>query len=477
MKKYFAIFAVLFTVILSSCSNDDIEVIDSCNFQLSVSTQSVYDDLGMSEDFRNRFLGADKDYSIGVYSFIYDTDGNLAASDSTYVDTFGRVTQEFNGLKTGNYTLVTLEMLVDKSDGYSSPNWLIAGQDRLETIAIFNKSLVAYWYSAVGLYTSEFSFSKGNSVKEVIPKGIGCTVRVSYNNFDFSKYACVGFFTKDEPKGRLLSPFIGETDRFVYDDYNESNVWNYRGYRYPGEDGFDNSEVQDIYLLEEGLIRYCFGAQTLEPNGDLSSFIAYPSRNTTFQVNDGEKYYGGFVYIGGDDSSDCEARLFSLDSDYQKWLKNIDLNFAQNSNYVKPYLSWGASANEVNTYMTDAGLQLRDSGNNNETGTYWAYYTNTVNTVSYEYQFDLNQKNLNVVFMNFDKNNYTFDFVKSDLTQSYEEGVYSEDLDGYFFASDDTMLLLYETDSVITVLYVPNVASSTKLIPAKIANFKLKSEL
>lgn len=38
MKKYLAIFAVLFTVILSSCSNDDIPVNRSVTFKLNPAT-------------------------------------------------------------------------------------------------------------------------------------------------------------------------------------------------------------------------------------------------------------------------------------------------------------------------------------------------------------------------------------------------------------------------------------------------------
>lgn len=459
MKQYIALLSVLLTVIFTSCSNEDIEIINSSNLKINITTQSVYDDFECSEPFKNRFLGG-KGYSIGVYSFIYDEKGKLTSSDSTFVDTFQRITQEFKTLNKGNYTLITLEMLVENDNNYASPNWVIIDKESLETIKIVNKNYTSYWYSAVGLYTSSLSIDSSQDLeKNVNPKGIGTIIKNEITNFDVSKYACVEFFTKDQPKGRLLSPSYDGEDRFVYDHYNESNTWTARGYNY-NKSGLSSDIAFDVYLLEEGLIRYCFGALSLNSDGNLdSSFYPCPSKNSTFTVRDGSIFYGGYHYIGGPEGQDCVAALFNSSNEYDNWYKSYL------ETYVKPYLVWGASANDVDAYMTKSGMKLDDFGFVEESSMYWSYYCNSSNTVFYEYQFDLNKNNLNTVFMNFDDDYFTISSIESDLTKTFGQGQYSADLSGYIFESNTTLLLLSTdtSDGFITILYIPN--ANTRSIP------------
>lgn len=473
MKQLLTILAVFFTVVLSSCSNEDIEMIDSSNFQINISTQSVYDDFKIAEPFKNNFLGG-KGYSIGVFTYIYDNSGSLATSDSIYVDTFGKVSQEFNNLRVGDYTLITLEMLVENNNNQTSPNWLIAGQDHLETLRVVNKNFTSYWYSAIGLYTENINISKGNINKEIVPKGIGCIISTTMSNFNFSNYVSVDFLTKDQPKGRLLSPTFKGEDRFVYDHYNESHTWTTRGY-YFQQEGLPSSIDIDVYLLEEGLIRYCFGAEGLKADGTLdSSFYPYPSANSTFQVADGSTYYGGFVYTGGSENSDCQAGLFNFYYDYKTWYDKIISSYS--TSYIQPYLTWGASSEEVNTYMINSGLNLLDSDYNSESNIFWTAYSNNSRTVLYEYQFDSNKNNLNCVFMNFDTDFFTISDIKSDLTKLYGSGEYSSDLEGYIFASGNILLLLSTnvSDGYITVLYVANTTNSPKKSLVQRAAYKYK---
>ena len=102
MKKILYSLIAVLAMVMSSCSNDDIEIIKTGGVTFNVSTQGVYDDFEVSDDFKNRFLSGS--YNVGVYTFIYDETGNLAASDSVYTQTFGNIPQTFTSLKTGNYT-------------------------------------------------------------------------------------------------------------------------------------------------------------------------------------------------------------------------------------------------------------------------------------------------------------------------------------------------------------------------------------
>ena len=356
MKKILYSLIAVLAMVMSSCSNDDIEIIKTGGVTFNVSTQGVYDDFEVSDDFKNRFLSGS--YNVGVYTFVYDETGNLAASDSVYTQTFGNIPQTFTSLKTGNYTAITLEMLVDADENYQSVNWVIVGKDKISTLEIVNKDFKAYWYSAVGYSTTKFSLGQGNQSFNIVPKGMGAIVRTSMTNFDQSDYKCVNFFTKDQPVGRYLNPALSGEERFHYDSYNETNTWIERGYVYKSA-GLDNVEAPSIYLLEEGDIRCCFGAQKEDENGKLiGSFWAYPNANTILSVVDGNRYYGGFHYLGGSDEK-CAAGLFDTWDNYLTWYKSLT---TVNTLVPDLYMTWGGSVTNVQTFMKGYSMTLGKSG-------------------------------------------------------------------------------------------------------------------
>ena len=250
MKKYIYSLAAFLVTFFSACTNDDIEieqigVAPTGDLTFSVSTQSVYDYFGVADDFKTRFLSGS--YNIGLYTFVYDEAGNLAASDSVYTQTFGKISQEFKNLKEGNYTSITLEMLVDADHDYQSDNWVIVGKDKLSTLEIVNKNNAAYWYSAVGVATHKFQVEKNkyNSVA-VTPKGIGSIIDTRMTNFDQSEYKSLTLFTKNQPLGRYLDPNLLGDDRFHYGSYTAEREWTHRGYVFKSE--ISSIESPTIYL-------------------------------------------------------------------------------------------------------------------------------------------------------------------------------------------------------------------------------------
>lgn len=364
MKKYIYSFAALLVLFLSACTNDDIEieqigVAPTGDLTVSVSTQSVYDDFGVADEFKTRFLSGS--YNIGLYTFVYDEAGNLAASDSVYTQTFGKISQEFKNLKEGNYTSITLEMLVDADHDYQSDNWVIVGKDKLSTLEIVNKNNAAYWYSAVGVATHKFQVEKNkyNSVA-VTPKGIGSIIDTRMTNFDQSEYKSLTLFTKNQPLGRYLDPNLLGDDRFHYGSYTAEREWTHRGYVFKSE--ISSIESPTIYLLEESRINYCFGARKVDSSGKIiNSFIAYPDRNSYFTFEDGKRYYAGFHYVGNDL---CEAGIFNTELEYNNWynektspipyldyLLSYDGPFISNFSSPSVCKTWGASVNIVQSNM------------------------------------------------------------------------------------------------------------------------------
>lgn len=448
MKKFLALLAPA-ALLLGSCSNDDIEVTSTGSITVNVSTQSVYDDFEISTGFKQNFLG--KGYSIGVYNFLYGEDGKLAFSDSTYTTTFGSIEMPMKNVSAGKYTLITLEMLVEDEVGtgkkYQSPNWVICGQKNLSTIQIANKNYNAYWYSAVGLHAQNIQIVTGrNNNIRVVPKGIGCIVETYMTNFDKSDYKLAALYTKDQPKGRFLSPEYTGEERFNYDQYNESNTWTRRGYSYDSS-GLPSFTGPDIYLLEEGTMRYCFGALGLGSDGKLeTSFYASPSNNTYFTFKDGATYYGGYNYNGNTvESKSCDAGMFSTLSAYENWYEGLTLYFGNSAATTnpKPYLNFGANYKTVDSYMNSTGMV--SSSTNTTDDAFNAYYINSAGSVIYQYVFDLNRTNLSQTWTAYDSNSYTLLSAKYELDELLGiVGTYNSEYNAYLYAgSNYTGMLMH----------------------------------
>lgn len=455
-----------FVGFVSSCENDDIEVTSfGSNVTFTISTQSVYDDFNISEQFKSRFLS--DAYNIGVYTFMYDASGNLVEADSVFTKTFGKIEQSFEKIPVGDYTVITVEMLVNGDDDNKSESWVLVGQDKMSTLEIVNKNYVAYWYSAIGLSTMNVNITQGeNQSYSIVPKGKGVIVDTRMTHFDKSDYRKITLFTKNQPCGRFLSPNFSGEDRFHYDKYLAEDTWSGRGY-HRNKDGLSESHSPAIYLLEEGYIQYCFGAQKLDDNGGYSSsFYAFPDDTSNFLMRDGQTYYGGFCYIGGANPwSDCAAGMFNSMSELQKWYNNLSFYF--NAPDAEPYLKWGASANEVTKYMQDCKMKFTYDGTNEDM--YYSGWSNPDETLEYEYRFDTSKKNLNSLLMLYSSDAYSMENVFSDLKTKYVNEGYDSELGGYYFHTKnyETVLLLFENEGGFGVLYVGSTTSNApkRVIP------------
>lgn len=455
MKKILYFLFAFFAMFISSCTNDDIEIIKTGRLTLNVSTQGVYDDFGVSADAKSYLLS--KSYSIGLYTFVYDKEGNLAVSDSIYTKTFGAVSIDTPSLTEGKYTIVTLEMFVDTSQNYESDSWVIVGKNKLETLEIINKNYVAYWYSAVGLAVSQIEIGDTDKAINVVPKGIGVLIDTRMTNFDNSDFKYVAFLTKDQPRGRFLSPsYIGDA-RFHYLKYNEENTWSTRGCEYDDHyEALSSKERTRIYLLEEGNLKYCFGAKKLDETGKFpTSFYDFPKGGSTFSVKDGGTYYGGFHYV---QNNNCTACLVNTEDEYLAWYKQLTVQDA------KPYLIWGASATTVNSYMQKNGMIFMQDGTDQDKTLYYISYDNPKETLNYEYRFDTSKTNLNNLLMTYSSSAYSFDDVLKSLKNELTYKGYDESLGGYYFESSKTLALMIKEDKTFKVLYVANTVSNSKAI-------------
>lgn len=158
MKKYLAIFAVLFTVILSSCSNDDIPVSQTITFKVNPSTVvSSYQEFEPGE-----LSSIPSGANLRVRLLIYNEAGNLIAEDETYMNDYTHVmTSSFN-LGQGNYTAVACTDIV--TDNKTFEYWDLSGKEKLSTTMFTDNGYIGGSLKILGLKVNHFTVD--NSLKE-----------------------------------------------------------------------------------------------------------------------------------------------------------------------------------------------------------------------------------------------------------------------------------------------------------------------
>lgn len=471
MKKILFALVALLTIFFSSCSNDEIQIsttLRDYKLTYNISTQGVYDEFGITNSLKEKFLS--DNVTIGVYTYIYDQNENLIASDSTYSKTFGQVSQSFD-LKEGTYTTVTLEMMVDENLGNSSESWVIVGQDKLSTIEVCQRVDQAYWYSAIGAYTNTVEVTKNGNNINITPKAVGSIINTRVLRFNkTNNYNTILFTTKDQPSGRYFSPKRLDDDRFHYTQYTGQNKWCVREFLY-SKTGMKEFEGFDLYLIEEGNVHFSMEPTlSTEENGIIyfgNWTQGYPSDNSFYNFKDGKKYYAGIAYTGGKDGNNCTAQIFDNQNDYNNWIENLEPIYIPDAT---PYLKWGANASTIENYMLNCGMLFNEDGINTEQGLYWSSYDNPNKTLYYEYRFNTDKTNLQSVLMSYSSEAYSMEDVLKTLRTKYTDYGYDEDLDGYLLGANETTLLVFKNDSGFGVLYVPNTSSNARKMTRSIKN-------
>ena len=454
---------MLIVVLATSCSNDEIEIVKEDPVHVltyNVSTQPAFDKLGVTEEFKSRYLGGDNSYQIGVYTFIYDQDGMLVTSDSTYIKTFTKVSQTFD-LQSGEYTAITLEMLVDADDSNQSDYWYITGKEKQSTLEIVQKVSEMYYGAAVGVSTVNLNIN-GNLSTEVTPSAMGAIIQVAFKNFDKSDYTWVSFDTKNAPIGRYLSPLLNGTERFHYDKYLGSNTWTPRGSVYKSA-GIDASDGLSIYMMEEGSIQYGLAASTVTSEGSVNDCFLYPDNGDAYLgIIDGSTYYGGLWYTGNGGSNDCQG-FVGTKREYETWLSNTDRTVNKgNFSYKEPYVKWGSSVASVQSFMSMyqsvMSKYTMTVGTNGTAvaqsdGSYGLKYSGVNNETAIQYFFTSATTGLFESDLFFDKTKYSIDVIKSSMSG---KTLLAEKNGTYMYASSDSKsyIIIFEDGDYNIIGYV-----------------------
>ena len=126
----------------------------------------MYDEFDITSSIKDQFL-RDESYGIGIFSYIYDTDGMIIDSLKTILSSFTTAVQTLPKLVEGNYTVITIETLVNKDEGNIAESWYVDDVESISTVKLRQKGNT-YWPEAIGVETTNINL---DSNKEINHKG------------------------------------------------------------------------------------------------------------------------------------------------------------------------------------------------------------------------------------------------------------------------------------------------------------------
>lgn len=342
MKKIYAIAAFLLAL-TSACTNDDIEITTVGNLHTltaNINTQSMYDEFDLTSNIRE--VMRDQDYSIGIFTFLYDSNGNIISSKRSQQFNFNNIAEEFTSLTDGSYTLVTVETLVDPDLDNEAPDWSINDIDKLSTIQISQDSYEVFYPFVLGVSTNEIVVRDSDPTLSITPKAIGSLIQLRFLNFDKSTHTKVGFATNDIITSYRLNPNLSRNDRYNT-DLTKSGYINLRCKR-----DIDSDNIGATRYILESSIQYRFCYVKAEDEGT-STWTNYESNEGNCVLEDGKTYYGGFYFVN---SNTVPKSYFGDNSGFRSWYTEVTASNTDNGLIPSSIsMNWGTSVGNVQTSM------------------------------------------------------------------------------------------------------------------------------
>lgn len=220
MKKIITILTVLLTVILSSCSNDEIPVKHTVKFTLNPAT--VVENL--LEVNAGDLTSIDyKKYKLNIELYIYDEFGQLVNKDNQETQSYTNIVTSNLKLSNGEYTIVAISH-VTSIDPNGLICWSFEGFDNLNTLKITDKGKIGGKNKFLGLTIEKINISDFDSTFKIDIQNAGVVACVGFLNWnrynDIKEYN----FLSNKSCNYLTTNHNGEIDYSI----NTKSGYNFR---------------------------------------------------------------------------------------------------------------------------------------------------------------------------------------------------------------------------------------------------------
>ncbi|MGN0223639.1 MAG: hypothetical protein ACI4AM_06400 [Muribaculaceae bacterium] len=188
MKKYIALFAALLALVVSSCSNDDLEVGQAITFKVNPNT--VVSPFTKLEYKPGDITSLPSTHILHVGLYIYDATGNLVVSETKDFSDYNHIMTSIQNLHNGSYTAVAVTH-VDSDIKF----WSLSGTEKLSTFTMTDGGYIGGPYKILGLSAKKINITSDTKEVAIDVECAGAVARVDINNWN--KYSDVESFSLD----------------------------------------------------------------------------------------------------------------------------------------------------------------------------------------------------------------------------------------------------------------------------------------
>lgn len=460
MKKIIITAISLLTLILvTSCTNEEIlieKVGRKYNLALNVSTQGLYDQFDLTYSIRENYL-RDGSRQIGVFTFVYDEKGDLIQKEQRYLNNFNTTNIQLYDLIEGQYTIVTVETLVNPDDNFSIESFTLDDDEKLSTLKITNKKeldkngiewpVIANAPEVIGTSSNKVFLLEDMSL-DINPLAIGSVVGFMHYNWEKTEIVTIGWATNDVLNYYSLNPSLNKDARYNKDlaTSGKTNVRRIMNVN-------DNPEIYyGVYVLEKDMVFKI----VYQDSDNQGTGKVYVTKSQYQPIKDGQQYYIG-TYLGADNS--IYYNLFENVTELNNWKIELDNTVGPYGKtganlYTIPYTNWSeGTVSAVKNYMTGISLSeditLQDNGNYRLT-----YFDPSNGGILYWYDFKTRTTGLTDSYVIVSKESVTLDKVISELKNEGYELVTQEE-DEYLFVNSNqtTAVYMYDIGTLIVINY------------------------
>lgn len=454
MKKILFPIIALVALILSSCSNDDIEIVESqpkTTFTCNVNPKSLYDEFDITDIITE--VIRDKDNAIRVYAMLYDKNGNLTKGLLITGPNLNMRTFTFENIEKGDYTMVVVQTCIPKSatsGEYEMDAFDLVNGSNLSKFSIKQKKQSIGFYEALGVATQNIRVSESLNSVTITPKAIGSLIDIYYCGYKNSSYLNLGLATQDMISYYKLNPSLSRDERYITDPTSTTKTNIRSRMTNTTEDIVNNT----VYVLEKS-IQWNIAWQENESAVTTNTWTGFYSQAVRQTLNDGKIYYLGAGYIDDNTApSTCWGTLDQVNAWYKEYLKT-----SVKANNIIPnlYTTWGGSVAGTQSFMKDYTMIMGSAGKAaaTEDGLYTLMYQGKDKEKAIAYYYETPTTGLYATLLLYDKTSVSLSEMTANMKNNYtylrsgtEDGVLT-----YYYTTEDkqSILLLQNQDENLVV--------------------------
>lgn len=180
MKKTLYSLIAILAMVISSCSNDDIEVLHTVNIKVNpskvISTFTYEYQPGELESFPDTL-------KLRTRLLAYDAKGALKDSAVQYLTNYGSIASYSLNLEEGDYTLVAItDVVVKKSNDVKFEFWHLKNRERLSETKLSDAGNIGEQFKILGIESKKFTIDKTNKECILYPQAVGALCYVVFHN-------------------------------------------------------------------------------------------------------------------------------------------------------------------------------------------------------------------------------------------------------------------------------------------------------